>query len=205
MVAADEGGDLPRADPWGFPSGVPALVAGAVGGCDMRLPAVRPVSSGAARRPRRAFTLLELLIVLAILGLLVALGLHSISRILCTSKAGAAQSTLKGLVAALSAYKTDFGSYPGEGASLTADTTVFVTALRQKDRQGVPYFRFEPEDIGPGGELRSPFDEPYYYTIPGAPNAGPDGASHPAPYYLWTAGCREGDPERRWEINNWSR
>jgi len=44
-----------------------------------------------------------------------------------------------------------------------------------------------------------------FHTIPGAPNPGPDGVSHPSPYYLWTSSCRQKDPERRWEINNWER
>ena len=155
-------------------------------------------------RLRRGFTLIELLIVVAIIGLLVALGLYTVSAALCASRAGAAQATLQQLVSAISAYKTDFGDYPGAGAPLTADTTVFVKVLQTvTNRQGVPYLRLSPDVQGPGGELLSPFSEPYYYTMPGAPGPGPDGVAHPAPYYLWTPGCRLNDPGRRWEISNW--
>ncbi len=167
---------------------------------------MRHRSSCACRggRSRRAFSVIELLIVIAILGLLFAIGLGIYSGMKCRSQASSAKTTLRNLVAALSAYKTDFGDYPGAGSSLTADTTLFVKRLRLKDRQGDPYYRFTPGDLGPGGEFLSPFGQPYYYSIPGAPNPGPDGASHPSPYYLWTEGCRLGDPERQWEINNWS-
>jgi type II secretory pathway pseudopilin PulG len=147
--------------------------------------------------------LIEILVVVALIGLLIAIGLHSASSALCSSKAGAARTTLQVLAAAISAYKTDFGAYPGTGASLTADTTVFVKRLQEKNRHGEPYYRFRPEDLGSGGEFLSPFGEPYYYSIPGSPTPGPDGTPHASPYYLWTAGCRQSDPDRRWEINNW--
>ncbi len=204
MAVTDEGGDLPRADPRGLPSGVPALVDGAFGGCDMRLPAGRPGPSGAARRSRRAFTLLELLVVIAIIGILVGLLMPGPLQARRVAKNGVAQSTLRQLETALRMYEADYGVCPNEGGPLRADTTVFVKCLGSRGPKGGVYYDFK-DALNDKGEFLSVIGEPYRYTWPGNDRPGPDGFFHPgAEYLLWTTGCVQDDPERQWEINSWT-
>src|SRR5215831_11910999 len=66
------------------------------------------------RRPRdeRGFTLLELLVVLAILGLLIGLVAPAVLRQLGSAKEKIAHQTIERLGSVLDMYKLDIGAYP---------------------------------------------------------------------------------------------
>jgi general secretion pathway protein G len=128
----------------------------------MRFSSVSP----AARRSRQtAFTLLEILVVLAIMGLLVGLAVTKVGGIFSGKQEDVArlfvQSSLK---TPLTAYRLDLGDYPttaeGIGALLTAPAS-------RADRWRGPYIE------APGGRAPvDPWGDAYVYRYPGVKNKG---------------------------------
>lgn len=73
------------------------------------------------RRNRKGFTLVELVVVIAILGILAAIAVPQFLGKLDTAKETADQTTLSNVQSAVNMYYFDKGSYP-------ADTDTLVTA-----------------------------------------------------------------------------
>ncbi|MEN9841072.1 MAG: hypothetical protein RL376_872 [Verrucomicrobiota bacterium] len=117
------------------------------------------------RRARRAFTLLEILVVLAIIGLLVGLGVKNADKIL-----GGSQVSIAGIFVndtmktSLVRYRIDMGDYPSTAEGLEA----LVTAPASKaERWKGPYIEAK------GGKLpEDPWAQPYQYRYPGTQNKG---------------------------------
>src|SRR5262249_60364298 len=74
----------------------------------------------AERKAERGFTLLELLVVLAILGLLIGLVAPAALRQLGSAKEKIAHQSIERLVSVLDLYKLDVGSYPTTDQGLQA-------------------------------------------------------------------------------------
>ena len=69
-------------------------------------------ASARIRRSPRAFTLVELLVVIGIIGLLVGLLLPALGKVLARSKATATQGTMEEFAKACDAYFQEFNEYP---------------------------------------------------------------------------------------------
>ena len=116
-------------------------------------------------RSSQAFTLLEILVVLAIIGLLVGLGVKNADKILGGSQVSVAgifvNDTMK---TSLVRYRIDMGDYP----STTEGLEALVTAPASKaERWKGPYIEAK------GGKLpQDPWSEPYQYRYPGTQNKG---------------------------------
>jgi general secretion pathway protein G len=109
-----------------------------------------------ARRREAGFTLLELLVVLAILGLLAAIIAPQVLKYLGTSRTQTARVQIQNIVAALELYKLDVGHYPTQAEGLPA----LVTAPQSEVGWNGPYLRRE-------SALKDPWGEPYIYKNPG--------------------------------------
>jgi general secretion pathway protein G len=131
---------------------------------------VRPFRrrSAAARPSRRlreaGFTLIEILVVVAVLSVLAALVAPNVFQHLGTAKDAAARSQMEMIGAALDAYRLDNGSYPTTAQGLSALRESPNLEPRPRNWRG-PYLRRElPMD---------PWGNPYLYISPG--DANPQG------------------------------
>ncbi|MDF3057523.1 MAG: ral secretion pathway protein GspG [Rariglobus sp.] len=139
------------------------------------------------RASRRAFTLLEILVVLAIIGLLVGLAVTKVGGIFGSKQEDIARLFVNSSVKTpLTAYRIDMGGYPSTAEGIQA----LVTAPQNKgDSWKGPYIET------PGGKLPlDPWQEPYVYRYPGVKNKDS--------YDLFSKGAdkAEGTPD---DIGNW--
>ncbi|OYW45796.1 MAG: type II secretion system protein GspG [Sphingomonadales bacterium 32-68-7] len=113
-----------------------------------KLRAVRPAEAG--------FTLLELLVVLAILGLLAAVVAPRVIGYLGSSRSQAAEIQIKNIASSLELFRIDAGRYPTEQEGLAA----LVKAPPGVPIWNGPYLS-DPE------ALTDPWGKPYRYRVPG--------------------------------------
>lgn len=115
------------------------------------------------RATRRAFTFLEVLIVLAILGLLVGLALNGVGKDLGKAKIVYTKTFVNtGFKTPLAAYRKDMGGYPTTSEGLQA---LLKAPMGKEGKWQGPYL-----DV-PGNKLPlDPWKQPYIYRYPGTHN-----------------------------------
>lgn len=108
------------------------------------------------RRGEGGFTLLELLVVLAIMGMLAAIIAPQVIKYLGTSKTQTAKVQIQNVMAALELYRLDVGRYPTGPEGLQS----LVTAPPTAPNWNGPYLKKD-------SALKDPWGFAYVYQIPG--------------------------------------
>lgn len=127
-------------------------------------------------REQNGYTLVELLVVLAILGLLVALAAPRVIQYLGTAKTDTARIQVEKLGGVLDLYRLEVGRYPSEEEGLEA----LVERPPQVEAWNGPYLKNRDSLIDPWGNsylYRSPGDHGEYdlYTLGADGKGGGDG------------------------------
>jgi general secretion pathway protein G len=112
-----------------------------------------------------AFTLLEILVTLAIIGLLAGLAISNSDKIFGQSQEAVARVFVRdALKTSLVRYRIDLGDYPTTSEGIAA---LIVAPSGKAERWRGPYI-----DV-PGGKVPTdPWGEPYRYRYPGTKNKG---------------------------------
>jgi len=121
-----------------------------------------------ARRRDAGFTLMEMLVVLVLMGLIAAVAIPQVMKLLESAKHKAAKIQLETLSQSLTNYQIDVGDYPTTEQGLK----LLWTDLQNIQEWNGPYVRREQQ-------LRDPWNRPFIYRAPGKK----------APYDLITLGA----------------
>ena len=108
------------------------------------------------RSTEAGYTLMELLVVLAILGLLAAIATPMVVHYLDSAKVSTAKTEVSNLAAGLDLFKYDVGRYPTTQEGLEA----LVSAPDGVDNWNGPYVKKTTK-------LNDPWGHPYNYRFPG--------------------------------------
>jgi len=108
------------------------------------------------RRLEGGFTLLELLVVLAIMGMLAAIIAPQVIKYLGTSRTQTAKVQINNVVSALELFRLDVGRYPSQQEGLES----LVVAPPTAPNWNGPYLKKD-------SALKDPWGVPYQYQIPG--------------------------------------
>lgn len=128
------------------------------------------------RGGRRGFTLIELIVVIAIIATLAAVVAPAIFQNVGDAKTASAKSQIEMLSLALNSYRLDNDQYPSTEQGLAALQTMPTIGTLPKNWRGPYLSRVLGND---------PWDRPYVYRSPGVEN--------PKGYDLYTLG-RDGKP-----------
>lgn len=162
---------------------------------------------------RRAFTLIEILVVIAIIAILAGLILGTSGYVQEKAGNSRAEAEIKALSNAIEAYKLDNGVYPQQpNGTLASSTKVLLEALSPTNAGAKVYFEFPArmlegfrssqaggyEDALKNADyLQDPFGNPYHYQFPGE-----DDRSGEAFFDLWSQGKKNSGDTNLW-IKNW--
>jgi general secretion pathway protein G len=120
----------------------------------MRTPTPRP------RRCGVGFTLIEILVVIAVIAILATLVAPNVFQHVGTARATTARSQMEMLATALDAYRLDTGRYPSTADGL--DALMSPPAANAPSTWRGPYLR--------RAVPRDPWGNPYVYVFPGVAN-----------------------------------
>ena len=156
------------------------------------VPRNRPWTRGVRRtggvRGRGGFTLIEMLVIVAIIAVLAAVVAPEVFRNMGDANAGAARQQIELMGTALDGYRLDNHAYPSTEQGLSALRVEPVTGERPRKWRGPYLKRAVPND---------PWDRPYVYV--------PPGRHDPRGYDLYSLGRdgREGGEGEDADVTSW--
>ena len=142
---------------------------------------VRPAVDKARRG---GFSLLELLVVLAIMALLAAIVAPQVLKYLGSSRSQTAKVQIQNIQSALELFQVDVGRYPSQEEGLNA----LVAAPSSAAGWNGPYLK-------KADGLKDPWQRPYLYRIPGQKSA--------ADIYTLGSDNAEGGAQEAKDVGNW--
>jgi general secretion pathway protein G len=148
----------------------------------MRTLAPTRMKNVSARRRRRGFTLIEVLLVLAILVILAGLSVVAIANIQGNANNRAAKGQISSLQSTMEIYKIDVGTYPSSNIGLNA-LVAPPSDLRNPNKWKGPYVTNGTLPVDPWGN-------PYQYELIG-----------PRQFKIFSAG-EDGEPNTADDISN---
>ena len=135
-------------------------------------------------RKRKAFTLLEILIVITLMAFLAAIAVNNVGSIMSGGQRKIAETFVKNsLDSPLMAYRMAVGSYPSTEEGLMA---LIKAPESAGERWGGPYLRYKELPVDPWGT-------PYQYRFPGIKN--------PESFDVWSLGPDKVESDD--DIGNW--
>lgn len=108
---------------------------------------------------RRAFTLIELLTVVAIIAILVGLLFPAIGSAIKRAERAKAQATVTGLAVAFKGYYNEFGRWGTNVSASAGNVTTGVFA----NARGTVLYDFPAKDIDSSGNFVDPWRQPYRF------------------------------------------
>ncbi len=149
-----------------------------------------PVQKNTARRLRKGFTLMEILVAVAIVGMLVGLAVTNVGKILGEGQEFSAKTMVNdSMKTALLNYRLAIGDYPSTEEGLKA----LVVAPEGKTGWRGPYL-----DAKGGRVPVDPWGHEFQYRYPGTKNT----EASSTPYDLFSMG-KDGKSDTEDDIGNW--
>lgn len=171
------------------------------------------------RKNKKGFTLMELLVVMAIILLLAGLLMGATQKAKEQAKRAAAKAMIAGLETAVAMFQADLGGYPS-GTGVAGSTANLVSCLTTNAGSyfagattfnlpnaswSGPYMNFKQGDVV-GGTIRDPWGREYLYAGPGYNHGG--GINYSTYVSIWSTGpngASDGIPPAGDDIGNWGR
>jgi len=138
-----------------------------------------------SRRNRAAFTMVEIVVVVVIIGVLAALIVPSFVGRVGTAKQAVAKQKIAEIEKAVEMFRTDYGRYPE-----TLEELVLRPADIAEEKWNPPQLRRK--------HLIDPWDRPFLYKYPG------DHSEVPFDLYSLGADGKEGGVKEDADVFNWS-
>lgn len=164
------------------------------------------------------FTLMELLVVMAIIGVLASLLIPALIAARGHAKSNAGAATMHDFTIALKAFDTDAGRLPADEAGnfITKSGAASVaTVMESPGPKNMPYYQFKSEDFNALGRWVSPMKSPFKYRELASkspkPLKGPDTGMNMNTFDMWTFGYGDApacdpatsEPASAASVHNW--
>jgi general secretion pathway protein G len=114
----------------------------------------------------KAFTLIELLMVMVIIGILASLITTGAFRSIRSARESRAEADIVALEAALERYKLDTGAYPAQVAAGDNSFKLWLETGDGSTGWDGPYMRFKGSEVS-GNAYLDPWNNAYQYQCPG--------------------------------------
>lgn len=144
----------------------------------------KPAQNTETSKPDAGFTLLELLVVLAIMGMLAAIIGPQVVKYLGSSRSQTAKVQIQNISAALELYRLDVGRYPSAEEGLAA----LVKPPASQTAWNGPYLQQPTALIDPWGKA-------YLYRVPGKETE--------ADIYTYGSDNMQGGTKEAKDVGNW--
>ncbi len=140
-------------------------------------------------RSESGFTLMELLLIIAIIAMLSASLIAAGGKIIVRARIQEAKDNISQLITAMEAYASDYGAYPPDDNNDNMCTELTQALL--SGAQGLYYISLREEDTS-GGAFLDPWKNPYRYELGSVSTDAPTGASgtwdRGHRYWIWSCG-----------------